>query len=368
MWIFSENKEWNDLEEQFDWVKRMQEVPQDPRYHAEGNVAIHTQMVLEALQNETAFQELDPQGQEILWAAALLHDVEKYSTTVNETDGSITSKGHARKGAQFARRLLYIDKPTPFAIREQIVGLVRHHGLPIWLFEKPDPLKALVKASMEVNTQWLALLARADMLGRTCDDQGEMLYRIDCFEMFCKENDCWGNARKFETDEAKMYYMQHDDGYLQYIPFELPKVEVVLMSGLPGAGKDSFIRKNYADWPVVSLDAIRSEKGVQPTDKTGNGQVIQEAKEQARMYLRKQQSFVWNATNTTSQMRMQLIALFMVYKAKVSIRYIETPYQKLHMQNKDREAVVPGGVLDKLAYKLEIPMQWEAHEVTFHVG
>src|SRR3954468_6241229 len=103
MWTFSENKDWTYLEEKFDWIKRMNDVHQDPRYHAEGNVAVHTQMVLAALKVEPVFQALTEEEQEILWAAALLHDVEKYSTTVFEADGSITSNRHARKGAQFTR-------------------------------------------------------------------------------------------------------------------------------------------------------------------------------------------------------------------------------------------------------------------------
>lgn len=144
---------------------RMQDVQQELRYHAEGNVAIHTQMVLAALEGEPTYLALSAQEKEMLWAAALLHYVEKYSTTVFEPDGSITSNGHARKGAQFARQLLYMVEPAPFAIREQIVGLVRYHGLPIWLFDKPDPLKALVKASMEVNTAcwpcWLTQICLA---------------------------------------------------------------------------------------------------------------------------------------------------------------------------------------------------------------
>ena len=139
MWTISENKNWDYLEERFDWVSRMNTVEQDVRYHAEGNVAIHTQMVISALENEPAYLNLAAQDREVLWAAALLHDVEKYSTTVFEADGSITSNGHARKGAQFARHFLYVNEPAPFIIREQIVGLVRHHGLPIWLFEKNDP-------------------------------------------------------------------------------------------------------------------------------------------------------------------------------------------------------------------------------------
>jgi predicted kinase len=366
MWTISENKEWAHLECKFGWVERMKEVPQDAFYHAEGNVAVHTQMVLTALCNEPAFINLNAQEQEILWAAALLHDVEKYSTTVIGEAGGVASPGHARKGAMTARRLLYQNEsPAPFEIREQIVGLVRYHGLPIWVFEKPDPLKAMVKASMEVNMRWLALLARADMLGRICSDKDEMLYRIDCFEAYCREHDCWDSLRNFCSPEAKVYYLSNELSYLNYVPFDLPSFEVILMSGLPGAGKDTFIRKNFKDIPVISLDSIRSEWGIKPTDKSGNGKVIQEAKERARVFLRKKQSFVWNATNITQQMRLQLIDLFVSYKAEVNIVYLEVPYKQLYLQNRNREAQVPDVVLDKLINKLEVPVLWEAHKVTY---
>jgi len=43
------------------------------------------------------------------------------------------------------------------------------------------------------------------------------------------------------------------------------------------------------------------------------------------------------------------------------------PYQNLHNQNKDRDAVVPLIVLDRLVAKLEIPLQWEAHQVLIFI-
>ena len=365
MWAINEHKDWDSLATRFAWVSRMEEVQQDPVYHAEGNVAIHTQMVLAALVAQPAYLQLPAQEQEILWAAALLHDVEKYSTTVVEPDGRITSNGHARKGAMTARQILYKDVPAPFAIREQVVGLVRYHGLPLWVFEKPDPAKALIMASMEVNTQWLALLARADVLGRTCADQEEMLFKVDCFEAFCREQNCWGIARNFANDDAMMYYLQHEDAYADYAPFEQAAFEVILMSGLPGAGKNTFIQKYYRDMPVVCLDDIRTAWGISPTDKSGNGQVVQEAKEMARIYLRKQTGFIWNATNTTRQMRQLLFDLFTTYKARVKIVYVEVPYAHLHRQNKSREAAVPDAVLDRLVDKLEVPVRWEAHQVEY---
>lgn len=367
MWTISDNKTWAGLAQRFDWVGVMAEVPQDAHYHAEGNVAVHTQMVLSALEKEPAFLQLDAQEREILWAAALLHDVEKYSTTVIEPGGRITSHGHARKGALKARNILYREVPAPFAIREQITALVRYHGLPLWIFEKKDPLKELIKASMEVNTQWLYLLARADVLGRICADQAELLYRLDCFAEFCRENGCWGTSRPFASAQARMYYLQREDAHPDYIPFGEPVTEVVLMSGLPGAGKDTFVKKYLSGMPVISLDDIRTKRDIAPTDQTGNGQVIQAAREMARAYLRRQTGFVWNATNTTRQMRTQLTDLFHAYKAKVRLVYVETPYRQLQQQNKSREAVVPANVLEKLVSKLEVPAQWEADEVIYHI-
>lgn len=131
-WKLIEDKSWSSLEQQFGWVREMNTVPQDTCYHAEGNVAVHTRMVLEALQQSAAYQSLSALEKEIVWAAALLHDVEKRSTSVDEGEGRVSAKGHARKGEYTARTILYRDCPAPFRIREQIASLVRYHGVPIW--------------------------------------------------------------------------------------------------------------------------------------------------------------------------------------------------------------------------------------------
>lgn len=364
MWTLTENKEWSFLEQQFDWVQDMKNTPQDAVHHAEGNVAVHTQMVLQALVSLPAYQLLDAQAKEILWTAALLHDVEKRSTTVTDNEGRISSPGHAKRGAQTTRLILYRDLVTPFAIREQVVALVRYHGLPIWIFEKEDPLKTLIRTSFEVNTEWLALLARADMLGRISEDQEEMLYRIDCFEEYCKEHKCWGVERAFDHPHAKMRYLQTEDAPADYVPYKNPSFEVIMMSGLPGAGKDHFIRQHFADMELISLDGIRNELKVAPDDTTANGRVVQEAKERAKQLLRKGTGFVWNATNTTRSMREQLIDLFLTYRAAVHIVYLEVPYRLLTAQNRNREAVVPQKVLERLINKLEVPASWEAHTVS----
>ena len=83
-WKLTDNKNWDSLEQQFRWVQDMNFVMQHHLHHEEGSVAVHTRMVLEALQQQPEYRALPAQEQEILWAAALLHDVEKRSTSVDE--------------------------------------------------------------------------------------------------------------------------------------------------------------------------------------------------------------------------------------------------------------------------------------------
>ncbi len=369
MWQLSKNKTWEHLYETFSWVRDMRGVPQDACHHAEGDVEVHTRMVVDEMCKLPEFQQLDKQAQEILWASALMHDIEKRSTTVPEPDGSITSKGHAKKGEKTVRQILYREIPTPFAIREAVAKLVRYHGLPLWIFEKGNPEKALFAASLEVNTQWLTLLAKADVLGRECTDKAELLYKVELFKEFCIEKDCWGKPKAFPSDLARFEYFNKDVRSAHYEPYQDKDsfFEVIVLAGLPGTGKDTYIQKHLKDLPVVSLDNIRRELKISPTDKENNGKVIQVSKEQARTYLRKKQSFVWNATNLTRQRRHQLIDLMATYGATIRLIYLEVPYLQLLNQNRNREHVVPANVIERMIEQLEIPQPDEAHEVVYHL-
>lgn len=346
----------------------MHSVPQSPVHHAEGDVATHTQMVLSALCSLPEFNALPEQEREILWAAGLMHDIEKRSTTFVDDKGDIVSPGHAKKGALTTRRILYSEIETPFEIREQIVMLVRYHGLPLWVFEKPNPLQSLLKASLEVNTELLVILAKADVKGRICNDQNELLYRIDMFKEFCIEQNCWGIPKQFPGALARFEYFRKEERSADYIPFDETKSEVIILSGIAGCGKDFYLQQNFPDYAVVSLDDMRRKQKIAYNDSKGNGRVIQAGKKQAREYLRNHKNFVWNATNITQQMREQLIDLFDVYKPRIKIVYLEVPYKKLLSQNKNRAFPIPETAIDKMVSKLEVPQLWEAHEVIYKIS
>lgn len=367
MWQLTKHKYWGALEEQFEWVQAMAHTPQDPIHHAEGNVAVHTQMVLDELTNHSEFKQLAIDDQEIVWTAALMHDMEKRSTTVLEDDGSITSKGHAKKGELSARTWLYKHHSTPFWAREQIAKLVRYHGLPLWLFEKQDPTKAVLQTSLEVNIPWLSMLAEADSRGRECTDKAELLYRNDLFKAYCGEVGCWQHPFTFKSPLGRFLYCRKGNYSPDYEPFDDTTNEVILLSGLPGMGKDHYVQQHFKDWEMVSLDNIRRHFGVEPTDSKANGRVIQEAKEAAKKCLRRREPFVFNATNISRSMREIWIDLFTSYGAKTKIIYLEVPYKQWISQNKNRQFPVPEAVLHRMLSKWEVPTLWEAHTVEYIV-
>ena len=349
----------------------MAAVPQDPEWHGEGDVLTHTKMVADALFRLPEYQALDAQAQHILFASALLHDVEKRSTTTSEErDGRtrIVSPRHAKKGEHTARQILYCDLAAPFAVREAVAKLVRWHGLPLWAIEKPQPEHAAIVAALQVNTQWLAILAKADALGRICPDTAKLLDKIALFQALCEENQSWGACYPFSGCHTRYHYLNHPESSPDYQPYDDFSCTVHMMSALPGSGKDTHIARHLRDLPVLSLDDIRRAHRIDPADKKATGRVIQLGKEQARQYLRDQQDFVFNATNLTRELRGKWTALFADYRARIHIVYLEVPWPQLLRQNKQREHSVPEAVIRRLLGKLEIPFYDEAHEVAYHIA
>ena len=73
------------------------------------------------------------------------------------------------------------------------------------------------------------------------------------------------------------------------------------MSGLPGSGKETWLAAHQTNLPVISLDAVRNELNIHPTN--NQGQVAQVARERCREFLRAKTAFAFNATNTMKETR-----------------------------------------------------------------
>lgn len=352
---------WQVLDEQFEWIRAMKDCLQDPGFHAEGDVWIHVRMVCEALANLKSWRDLSDADRELLFAAALLHDVAKPLCTRYE-EGRITSRGHSQRGAIQARRILW-ESGADFEAREQVCALVRYHQAPFYLINRTDSLRMAFLISQTARCDLLTLLAKGDALGRKCKDQAELLDRIDLFREFCGEQQCLDHPRAFASSLSRFQYFRTEGRDPSYQAHDESKCEVILMSGLPGAGKDTWIRGHAAHLPHISLDAIRQEIGAEPSG--SQGAVIQIARERARVLLRRGEGFVWNATNLSREIRSQLIDLFTAYQARTRIVYVETAHDRLFIQNQERPKVVPVSAIERMIGRWEIPDPIEAPCVEF---
>ncbi|MBA2448697.1 MAG: AAA family ATPase [Chloroflexi bacterium] len=160
---------------------------------------------------------------------------------------------------------------------------------------------------------------------------------------------------------ARFLYFRTPGRDPDYAAYDDTACEVVLLSGLPGVGKDHWLREPLPDLPVVSLDALRAELRVDPTDP--QQPVVEAARERAKAYLRRGQGFAWNGTNLSREVRDRCTSLFAAYNARVRIVYLEVSEARLLRQNRARPAPVPEAVIDRLMARWEVPDRTEGHRV-----
>ncbi len=360
--------------------RKMKSTPQDPVYHGEGDVYTHTRMVCRELIRLPAFGALPPRQKSELFLAALLHDVGKSETTRRE-NGRWTSPRHAETGAQIARAFLWRDcglcgDPDAVSFRETVCALIRRHMLPVRLAERgeepegEDGTERLLRGIASVGElardfSWhlLCLLAEADIAGRTADDVEEGKEKIGLCRMAAEDAGCLSAPFAFADAHTKRAYLSGRNVLPDQNLFDDTSVEAVMMAGLPGTGKDTWIRARLPGLPMISLDAIRKELRISPTDGDSQGKVFQEAQERARDLLRREEPFVFNATNLTEDIRRKWIGLFERYGARVRVVYLETEWENRIARNAARREAVPESVVDRMLEKTALPMPAEARAV-----
>lgn len=346
-------------------------IQQNPAFHGEGDALTHTRLVMEALQTLPAYAALEESDRHDMLIAAALHDLGKKVCTRLE-GGQWTSPNHSVTGASMVRELLMTRfelAGTPEALRrrEAICSLVRWHMRPAHVLDAGDPgrllrqMAAMGELTPSFSLEKLAMLAEADVLGRICGDQQS---RLEAVAMFYEASEEQGCARRpFLYPDAYSRYA--DLSGRNIVPGQSLYNDtwgtVVMMCGLPGTGKDTYIARHFPDLPMLSLDDARRELGFKPTDNQGT--VIQTAQERARELLRRKRPFVFNATNLTPMLRGKWSALFHQYGASVEMIYLETPWAEREKRNASRRDSVPESAVTHMLRNLTPPVLTEAEQV-----
>ncbi|MBO5773314.1 MAG: AAA family ATPase, partial [Clostridia bacterium] len=331
----------------------------------------HTKMVVEQMVGLDEYKNSGAEDKLILFLTALLHDIAKPKRTRVE-DGRIVSVGHAVKGAVMAREFLWkviglAGSEEERNVREAVSFLIRYHAFPIYASKKSNAERRMLEIGANGNLckgfslLKLYVLEKADVLGRISADKGEQLDALEYFKMLGEDLGCFREPYAFTSPFSQRAYFKGKTDWQGDSLFDSTWGEVILLSGLPGTGKDTFIENNFSNLPVVSLDAIRRRLKIDPKDP--QGAVIATAQEEAKEYLRKKQPFVWNATNVTSQTRGKEIDLFERYDARVRTIFLETEWTENLTRNSSRTNSVPTVELEKMLSKLETPEVKECQSV-----
>jgi len=155
----------------FPEIQALISVPQDPVWHPEGDVFIHTQLVTDCARE--LVDDLKYPKQITVMLAALAHDFGKPATTAF-VDDHWRSRGHEEAGVEPTNRFLdrvNVHTIDGYDVRAQVIALVREHLKPGEFYKKREEIGegAFRRLARRCEPDLLYRVAKADSLGRNAE-------------------------------------------------------------------------------------------------------------------------------------------------------------------------------------------------------
>jgi len=152
-------------------LKALIDVPQEPEWHPEGDVWIHTLLTVDRARE--LIDDLPPAKQVTVMLAALAHDFGKPATTAF-VDGRIRSREHEEAGV--APTISFLDRLNlhtldGYDVRAQVIAIVRDHLKPGEFYKKREEVGdgAFRRLARRCELDLLYRVAKADSLGRNAE-------------------------------------------------------------------------------------------------------------------------------------------------------------------------------------------------------
>jgi tRNA nucleotidyltransferase (CCA-adding enzyme) len=152
----------------FPELKALDGCPQEPEWHPEGDVWVHTLQVVD--QARLRINDLPRPQQIAIMLGALCHDLGKPRVT-KFFEGRIRSHDHEAQGVEPAMSLLdrlNVHSIDGYDVRGQVAGFTSQHLQPGAWYKRKDEVGdgAFRRLAAKVDLELLARLATADCLGR----------------------------------------------------------------------------------------------------------------------------------------------------------------------------------------------------------
>ena len=164
-------KELGAVEQMFPEIQSLIGVPQDPEWHPEGDVFVHTLLAVDRARE--LIDGLPYARQVTVMLATLAHDFGKPPTT-QFLEGRWRSRGHEGAGVEPTKRFLdriNVHTIDGYDVRGQVIALVREHLKPGEFYKKRDEVGegAFRRLARRCEPDLLYRVAKADSLGRNAD-------------------------------------------------------------------------------------------------------------------------------------------------------------------------------------------------------
>lgn len=347
----------------FPLLKSFKDTIQDKVWHAEGDVHIHTDMVLnetyDIIANQASYLSDDDKFCLIL--GALFHDIAKpLVTTESERNGRVCviAPKHEYRGISYM-----IHKIQSLNISQEnimkIIGLIGYHQIPKLMIIRDKSKWEYFNLSQKARLDLLYFLEVADMKGRIGDDLDNQLEYLELFKLYAQENDCFDKPnmpfishneyvqkKGFKAllsgsihmpEEAESKYFKHKDNF----------GELVVMTGLSGVGKSSYIKANYPDHTLISLDELRGEIGKNRQDHSNEDKVLTQARLKLKTLLAKREKVVYDSTNIRFDFRDKVLTIGHNYDALTRLNFLTDSLDNIVKRDKEREHTVGADVIIK---------------------
>lgn len=390
----------NLLDSYFPLLNNLKDAEQDNIWHSEGNVYIHTQMVLNSLYDIIyAENDLSISDKKILILSAIFHDIGKIlcnKEEIREGILRILSPNHEEKGANYISSILINSDLNYFEILT-IINIVKYHQVPkmIVIKNKLDK-KYFYDLASKCPLNLMYYLCISDINGRTCIDKQEQLDYLELFKIYAieyslfkpkefnfmilefsnklKEKSINFKIKSFEDlNDYSIYHFlneniySEEEGIQKYLNIQ-NNSKVIVLSGISGSSKSYNSKFFPEDYNIINLDKIRTEICKSEDDQSKNPEVLRLAYEKLRENLRKKRNTVFDATNLRKDFRMKIFDLCDKYNSLTEIIFFESSINQSLKNIKQRERKISIDVLEKQVRDLQLPELFETRLRTKYIN
>ena len=356
-----------------EWLEAMRTTEQNPRYHAEGNVLTHTEMVLSAYHTESSQFDLDESDHEVLYWATALHDIGKARVT-HWHQNRWRAKGHERAGVAPARDLLLQRPEISTSQRKRILDLVKYHAVPLQWGLRKRPLVAYQRLATRTDVRLLGIFAHFDIVGRICEKKNNVLdlihhfnqqivpkihYEMGTFEQMQAHYQNVSHQQKNALWQSLKQEIRLTERLLQVEKSsrEKPLFTAVIPIGSQGEHRAEIEAQGLSHFKYYNAEPL-SLKFTDPHDRESQ---LRQLKHFVSVYGRERQHLVIDGLPLDPEVRTHVAEFCRKQGGHIEYLFVERRLEELLSKAEDEDHAVR---LRAAHDALDYPHPWEAHRIT----